>query len=193
MGRLTNIENELHKMIEEDVNNPEIYNQLVKLVIGHLMQQKACDYHIEEYYELPYLIASDLYMRTLKKADIKSYLGYLDKIYKKYVNYYRHECGFYHHSLDTELENLDLHPEIYGFSYEKLINKIYLSEISSIINYLVYNSKYKITDKDFNNLKISISLSLMNNEYVYFHLDEEKQVYVRYMVRVLKEMIRKGI
>ena len=84
MARLVDIENNIKKLIEEDINNPEIYNQIYDLVYFWLKRNKKMSYD-QDAKEVAQLMAEDLYLKAYQRKSC-TFLVRL-YIYKLYILY----------------------------------------------------------------------------------------------------------
>ena len=80
--RLITIENNIKQMIIDDINNPDLYNEIYKLSYYYLMRRKLLS-TAEYASEVAHIMAEDLYMKILSGDTIHSWLGYISKYYHK--------------------------------------------------------------------------------------------------------------
>jgi len=186
--RLTELEEIIGNQIKENRNNPEIYNNLYSLIYRFLLRKKVCR-SSSDANEIACDMTSDLYFKITKGFDCDHIFGYLEKIYHNYISrFYRSLREVI--SLDTSDLTKDI---IYNRSftdYEDAINKVYLSDISKVVDHVMENScKYKIGSKSYENLKISLIISMIRGKEFSFHLDNEQEFYLKLIITNFKNHV----
>lgn len=177
-------------LVKLDRRNPEIYEKLQEMIYMFL-RRKRIGRNPKEVQDISYTMAGDLYLRILEGEDIFNYLGLLDKEHRSYFEEYSSSRIFfepYDVSLDPKLFNGE--PPTYDFI--KVDNKIYLEEIHKVINQVIEKScKYKPWTPEYNNLKVSLALTLLRGEETYYHLSEECKHYLKFLVVSFYNEVRK--
>lgn len=177
--RLVEYEQTIKKLIENDKNDPQIYNNIQQLTYYFLIRKKVCK-SIKDIEDISFTVAADLYMKILAGEEFTYIMSYLERIYRDYVRRYYRETGEVI-SLDPSIETKET---ILGkstmFEYNYTNNKIYLKNIGSIIDSVMKRScKYKRDSVAYLNLKSSVALSLIRGTSCAFHLDPEQEYYLK--------------
>lgn len=169
--------------------NPEIYQQLQKMIFIFLRRVKAPG-SLQDLEEVSYTMAGDIFLKIVQGEDINHFLGYFEHYYKGYFrSYYDSEkYGTLQDPLNSHImTNISSTSE-----YRKVLNKQYLTEIEKVIDTVMNEScKYRYDSKAYLNLKISLVLSLIKGVNVNFHLDPEQLSYLKLMRAAVQESIRK--
>lgn len=177
--RLVEYENTIKNKVAKDPSDISIYDDLQKMAIVFLRRKKACR-SIQDYEDVSYLIAGDIYIKISKQEKISYYLGYLEKIYRRYI------ISFYqnNHSNETvSYENEDFERTlIYPGSYDDytyIDNKLYLSNIKVVIDKVLEKScKYATDPLSSLNISLSLLLSLLQEDIVSYNITPEQEFYL---------------
>lgn len=178
--RLTEYEQLIKKQITQDRNNPEIYNNLQKMIYMFL-RRKQVGKSPEEVEEVSYTFAGDIYMKILSGDEIEYYLGYLERKHKEYFREYYRMSRFNEPYDPTYDDSKVQEVQDYRDYENRALNKVYLQNVDRIIDKLLRNSKYKYNSKSYINLKLSLALSLLNDRIVVFHLSKEEEEYLKFL------------
>lgn len=180
--RLVEYEYSIKTRIKKDRNDPDIYQELQRMIYMFLRRKRVgnCPKDVED---ISYMIAGDLYMDILEGVEITFFLGYLDKIYKNYVSkFYEGIQGQvpFDPSIDANQVILG-NPSTYDYVYAR--NKIYLEDIQRVVDKVMEDTcKYKPWTPAYSNLKISLMLSILRDEFVSFHLQPEQEFYLKLII-----------
>ena len=170
----------IKQQISQDKNNPEIYNNLQKMIYMFL-RRKQVGQSPREAEDVSYTFAGDLYMKILSGDEIEYYLGYLERKHKEYFKeYYR--MSRFNEPYDPSYDDSKLQ-EVQDYrNYEnRTLNKVYLQDVNLIIDKILEKSKYRHNSKSYVNLKLSLALSLLNDRVVAFHLSKEEEEYLKFL------------
>lgn len=193
--RLIECESLIKEKVKANREDPEIYNLLQQMIITFLMRKKACNSY-RDYDDLSYVIAGDLFLKIIAGNEINYYLGYLEKAYRKYVQEYYKE---YHSGILSFEDAIDSEESVYGrrssrdFAYAR--DRVYLEDCSLVINDVLDSSKYDPDHPAFNNLKMSLILSVLKGSEVYFRLEEDQKFYLKLLLicfynKIIKDLTR---
>lgn len=192
--RLVEYEELIKSQIKDNRRNPEIYTNLQKMIEMFLRRKKVCK-TTKDYQDMSYLLAGDIFMKIINGEDISYYLGYLEKVYRKYAHqYYKDNSSeIIEYDDSTNVEEL-----LYGYrssyAYEYIGNKLYLENIGKVIDQIMYQScKYDPESSAFNNLKLSLILSILRNQEVSFHLNHEQTFYLKMILTNFYDKILKDV
>ena len=180
--RLLEHESLIKSKVKSDRKDPEIYNLLQRMTFMFLKRKRVGQTE-KDREDISFMIAGDLYMRIVNGEDFSYFLGYLEKIYKEYL-----EKFYEGYKNQVQLDpSIDVNHEILGnptvFDYYRLNNKVYLKEIYRVIDELMDEScKYKRQSRDYLNLKLSLVLSLLREEITNFHLGPEQTFYLKLLI-----------
>lgn len=191
--RLLEYEVLIKKQVSEDVNNPEIYNNLQKMILMFLQRKKVCRCK-QDYEDMSYLLAGDMYMQLLNGETFNYYLGYLEKIHRKYAQqYYKDHSSEFIYFDDSDNFN-DLVGDLGSYDYNYIDDKIYLEEIWRTIDIVMNNScKYDRMSKGYLNLRLSLVLSLLRGEETHFHLEPDQKYYLRLILTNFNSIVKKDL
>lgn len=193
--RLVEIENELKKQIEKDINSPEVYNWIFELVYKWFLRGKVVR-NYQEAREISRDMAEYLYLRLLdpNKEKITSWLGYISKAYKVYIKDY---LKFENQVIDTS-NNVELAKGIIRMSaastidndsISQIYNNGYIKSISALIDNILDSSRFYPNTSNYNNAKISLLLSVGNGRFMPFRLSIEDSMYTRMLFQVLNDRL----
>lgn len=179
--RLIEYEQKVKELIKTDKNNPEIYNLLQEMIYIFLCRKKIGT--ITEKKDVSYTFAGDVYMSILSGVDITYFLGYFEKKYKEYFKEYYRNTRF-NEPYDPSYDEIKLNKLLVSSTEEfnKIIDKVDLSNINKIIDKVFSSCKYNKNSKFYLNLKLSLVLSLIRNDISSFHLNHELDEYLRLLV-----------
>lgn len=179
----------IKELVSKDRSNPEIYVMLKDMTLIFLYRKHACDYK-EEYEDIAHTIATDMYMKIYAEhVTYNHYLGYLNSVYKRYIQKYREEISTslsYEEIAGTAL----LNKTVIENPFSKINNKVYLEDINTIIDKLMSRfCKYDAWSCAFNNLKLSLILTILRGEETSFHLNAEQSAYLGLLISKFKEEV----
>lgn len=121
-------------------------------------------------------------MKILSGDTISYYLGYLEKKHKEYFREYYSVTRF-NEPYDPYYDDIKSDNVSANFiEFDRTLSRIYLDDVSKIVDKVFDNCKYLYNSTEFINLKLSLVLSLVKDEIVTFHLDEEHYVYLRLLI-----------
>lgn len=189
---LAEYEAKINTLLDEDVNNQEAYELMIKMIKYFLVSKRCCKCD-EDYTDIAQLITEDFYLKIVDNNPVKAYLGYLNKSWRRYVSeYYRYEREV----IDTTEDNFlsyvkkDLFGEYSVVDFMNTENVIYLEKIQKTIEYVMETScKYDHDSAVYINLELSLILSLLRGEEVYFHLNKEQEFYLKLLLASLQARI----
>lgn len=193
--RLIDIENNIKKLVNEDINNPEVYNEIFKLSYLFLMRKRLLS-NAEYAEEVAWIMAEDLYMKILSGGQIISWIGYINKYYHGAIRTWR---KMYSSEVIDTTGNLDLEEAIIAMSvsndaeYQNVLDNMYLSSVTKVIDYVLDNSKYIEYTHEYTFAKISILVSLLRGEFIEYNLNDSEVNYTRLLYNKVKYSIIKGI
>ena len=174
-------EDYIKELISKDRTDGEIYSNLRELIIAYLAKKKCCN-NKREIQELSHDIATEMYFNIADGADYYHILGWLEKNHKRYVNDYLVS--------QREIIDADVSDEmVYNTtseSFHLILNKVYLSEISKVIDETMRNCRYRKGTPKYNNLRLSLTLSLLRNKNVNYHLEKEDINYLPVLISDFK-------
>lgn len=189
--RLTEYETTIKSKVNNDPNDPSIYEDLQKMILIFLSRKKACRSG-KDYEDISYLLAGDIYLSITQGTRYNYYLGYLEKIYMRYVLQYYSENSdpeiFY---TEDPLDALSLSDYTYQVEeYNMICDRVYLKDIGKLVEQVMNQScKYDPNSLVFLNLKLSLLLSLLRREPVYYHLQPEHQFYLTMIIKNFQSKI----
>jgi len=196
MARLIEIENNIKKLIEEDINNPKVYDEIFNLSHKFLMRKKLLS-SAESAEEVAHIMAEDLYMKILSGNPIHSWLGYINKYYHGAIRTWRRMCGS--EIIDTT-DDLPLQDAIISMSttdttleYEKVLDSAYIDSIVSVVDFVLNESRYNEYTHDYVFGRMSILISLCRGYFVDYNLNTDEIPYTRFLYNKIKLLILKGI
>ena len=184
----------LKELIEKDCTNEKIYSCLYELILAFLCKKKCCNCrHDAE--EIAHDLAVEMFQNIKSGDRYNKLLGYLNKIYNgKVVDYYLAKKDILDYEI-TEKEDLNANLLVFN-SYEcdlnNVINRVYLEDVELIIDEVFEVCKYDKNSKNYNNLKLSLALSILNRSPHYFHLDKFDQAYLDILIREFKILVLKN-
>lgn len=195
--RLIEIEDKLKQLIEEDINNPEVFNTINKLIYLHIKRRKLVSYD-RDAQEIAILMAEDLYMKILRGEPLYSWLGYISKACIGYIRKYRKMNSS--EIIDTT-GNYELMESIIQLSsasydmsqkdYNVVIAKMSLDSMTEIIEETIEKAcRYDRFSSQYTNFVISAYISLIKNEVCTMFLDESESMQFRIIFAKVKEAIQ---
>lgn len=180
--KLLEYEQSLKSRMTKDITDPQIYTDLQEMILMFLRRKHATRCY-KDSEDLSHIIAGDLYIQLInKELNVEYYLGYLDKIYHSYVrDFYGESLDElpFDPSIDVNAEILG-HPSTYDFVYAR--DKIYLQDIGKVIEYFLDRTCKYSEMSVYNNLEISLLLSVLRGRLVNFRLTDEQFIYLRLLV-----------
>ena len=195
--RLIEIEDKLKQLIEEDINNPEVFNTINKLIYLHIKRRKlvSCDRDAQE---IDILMAEDLYMKILRGEPLYSWLGYISKACIGYIRKYRKMNSS--EIIDTT-GNYELMESIIQLSsasydmsqkdYNTVIAKMSLNNVTEIVEGTIEKvCRYDRFSSQYTNFVISAYISIIKNEACTIFLDESESMQFRIIFAKVKEAIQ---
>ena len=196
----SDIENRLNLLQDEDPTNPEIYNLLV-LLTGNLIMSQKWNMSPADFDCVTHDVATDMFLKVSSGYEIRVWRAFCYRLIKFcYVPKQRKITN--HQVFDTCLDPLAREATINSFissgkSFSKdiriLENKFMLSDMHAIVSEVLNGSKYANSPKERLALDMSISLSLLHNKLVYFHLTDDLKLMLNMYVTKVKETLVNNI
>lgn len=193
--RLTEYETTIKSKIQQNPNDQTIYEDLQKMILIFLTRKKACK-SANDYEDISYLLAGDMYLSIINGTRYNYYLGYLEKVYLRYVlQYYadNFEPDIVHIEDPTDLEYLmdyTSNPQ----EYNEICDKCYIENIKTIVDQIMIQScKYDSDTTAYLNLKLSLVVSLIRDTPTYYHLLPEHQFYLNMIIKNFQSKILSDI
>lgn len=193
--RINDLEKKLKRAIEEDVNNPDVYNMIFELSKYYLKQNKvlSCTIPLEE---VAHLMAEELYMKILRGGEINKWLGYMNFAYKQAVGTWQKMFGreFIDCRDDYDLENAIVSMSVAGgyelTPFQHLYDNSYIEGLTVQINKLMDASRCVEGTSEYMNVRLSLILSMTHGMFVSYHLDDSQRQYANALLNALQIMIR---
>lgn len=194
--RLVDIENEIKFRIDADKNDPEIYNLMYDLCHKYYMRNKflSCK---EEASEVAGLMAHDMYMKLFDPTSpqISSYCGFIKSNYLFYIRVWRKR--FKMEIIDTNGKNgladtivrMCSASSIDNQAYNNIFISDFVKNLPNLVDRCLEASNFYPYTKEWLNAKTSLLLSLANNGYVSYGLDEADSRYCNMLYRALCDEI----
>lgn len=177
-------------LIKNDRNNPEIYLKLQQMIYMFLRRKKIGN-SPKEVEEVSYTMAGDLFLKIIEGEEISNFFGLLDKEHRKYFTEY-YEREKYIEPYDITMDPRILNESSFENDFAKVNNKIYLEDINKVINEVMDKScKYKPWTVEYNNLKVSLALSILRRKKVNFHLNLECEYYLNILIASFYNEVKK--
>jgi len=193
--RINDLEKKLKKLIEEDINDPDVYNMIFELSKYYLKQNKVLSQNIP-LEEVAHLMAEDLYMKILRGGEIRAWLGYMNFAYKQAVGTWQKMFGreFIDARDDYDLENAIVSMSVAGgydvTPFQHLYDNSYIEGLTVQIDKLMEASRCVEGTAEFMNVRLSLILSMSHGMFVSYHLDDAQRQYTSALLNVLQIMIR---
>lgn len=192
----SDIEKRLTFLQDTDPTNPEIYDLLVSLT-GNLIMSQKWNMSPADFDCVTHDVAADMFMKVSSGYYIYVWRAFCYRLIKFcYVPKQRKITN--HQIFDTGTDPLSREVTINSFissgkSFNKdgriLENKVMISNMHAIIEEVLNGSKYANSPRERLNLDISISLSLLHNKLVYFHLTDDTKLMLNMYVTKVKETL----
>ena len=136
-----------------------------------------------EFREYQFDAVFDICLNILEGITLNRYMLYFDRCYKRYVNKYYKE----NKKIFIVPEN---NLEIPINENKEFQVKLLLNNFDIVIDELLAEScKYSKYSPVYNNLKLSLLLSLLRKEEVYFHLNKSQRSYVKVLYNKLLKVL----
>lgn len=193
--RLIEIEANIKKLIEEDVNNPEVYNEIQRLAYLYLKRYKKMNKDIEAQ-EVSHLVASELYYKVVNGGEIYSWLGYMSKTMIWFIRKYRsmtdtqmidttEDTQLYEAVLDMSVRSSDKDDK-----YNEIVDYIAVNDLPNIVNRILERiCRYDSESSEYMNIHMSIIMSLITDRFVTVFISEEVEPYCRLMYSIVKDKL----
>ena len=168
----------IYQMSVEDKNNPEIYNELYKLIKQMLLTKKL-KINDKDIDEISYTMAGDMYLKIIDGNFFKHPTNYIEKTYRRYIDIQCNPKDLI--DVDT-VSSMLLEKEYFSSFTEDLNNtiiRVYLEDIQILIKQLLTECPIKEDTIDYMNFKVSIILSLLYGDIRLYHLDRSYKPYVK--------------
>ena len=191
--QLIEIENKIKAMVAEDVTNPDIYNQIYKLVYYFFKRRHLItDYKMAE--EVSHLAAEELYMKVYNGGEIYSWIGYINRSYQAYIRLWKSLNGseIIDVSTDEVLKESIVSmcvSDPFSGSTTEIANLDYIDNLPDVIDKIMENSKYYEFTKDYMNARLSIMISLMAGRFIPYNLSESEKMYTNMIYTMMKDKL----
>lgn len=197
--RLVDIEKDIKNLIEEDINNPEVYNKIEELSYLFLMRNHLMSTG-KSAADVAQLIASDLYLKICNGKEIISWIGYINRSYHAYIREYNkinkseviNTEGDY--DLETGIINMSMSSTASNvIEFNRVIDNEYFDNLPKIVDGIMKKSKYREFTGDYNNARLSIVLSLSAGKFINYGMSTAESMYVRMLYSLTKDKILHNI
>ena len=193
--RLVDMESRLKKLVDNDINDPKVYNAIYDLLYNFLIRKKLLNSY-QDYEEVSHIGAEHLYMHILNGAKITSWLGYINLSYMSYINRYKR---FYRSELIDTNSNPELADAIVTMSassalqnnidLETIVNMQYIEKsITNTIKEVLNLSRYVEYSKEYYDAMLSLLLSIINGNLVIYG-DRKEKSYINILYVLTKDKI----
>lgn len=188
--KLYEYEQRIKSLIEEDPQDPQIYEDLQRMIYMFL-RRKGAGNNEKDVEDVSFTIAGDLWMRIIEGERFTFYIGYLSKIYHDYFKGYYIDKR-YNEPYDPSYDMRVIGGEINNPKrFQEVIDKIYLEQIESVINgFFESGCKYRKGTRAWINLKLSLTLSLYRQTIVNYHLEPDQFAYLKILLVKFHEKVK---
>lgn len=193
MARLIDIENNIKKLISENINNPEIYNQIYDLAYFWLKRNRKVSYD-QDAREVAQLIAEDLYLKAYNGKPVYSWLGYISISYLAYIRTWRKDNRS---EIIDVIERPDVAEKVLEMciskdssnSYNMVLSDVYIDQINNVIEGILDESRIEVFTSRWLNYKVSLQLSLQRGKFISYRLSEGDSNYCSMLYKKLYNKI----
>ena len=200
------IEEKITKLVETNINDPEIYSLLKQLAYICIYQNKYV-YGYSDIEAVCHDVAADTYMRVLQgKTSVTRWMYYVEKSIQ--LSYINNQRKIEHEVINTrEVENVNDknfkgtvdEDAVISMSagsafsinndFDRIKKTIFLKNIDSLIRDVLAHTKFKKGSVEYLSVYTSVTLSLYYNRLVYFRLSEELKPYIRLIMVMFKKAL----
>ena len=194
------IEKRLTYLVENDVNNEEIYILLKKLANIYINQNKYV-YGYSGVEDVCHDVAADLWMSILQGRRVNAWIYYIGKMIK--LTYVKKQKELEHEIIDTRgdpiakdsIKRMCAASAISCFSdFEDMSKNLFLDGVSELLEKTMSHTKFKKGSKDwlslYTNLTLSLCNELENKKQTYFRLPDHLKPYVETVKEQYKKLFR---
>lgn len=188
--RLYEYEQSIKDMVDENPQNPKIYEYLQQMIYMFLRRKNVggSERDIEE---VSFSIAGDIWIKILSGERYNRYIGYLNKTYHDYFRDYYIDKKYsepYDPSYDMKVIGGEIdNPQ----RFLEVIDKLYLEQIELIVDdFFESGCKYTYGSRAWVNLKLSLVLSMYRQELVNYHLTSDQFAYLKILIVRFHEKFR---
>lgn len=192
--RLIDIENQIKKMISEDINNPDIYTAIFDLVYKWFLRNKIMpDY--DRAREVATLMAEDLWFRLFDdtQAPISSWIGYISKSYRKYLNQWLKEnnglIDVKTDDFEVALVSMYASSTLYDDTFSKIYSADCLRAMPKLVDQVLEDSIFYPDTKEWLNAKTTLLLSVLKERFISYNQTEEDAMYTRILYRIFLDKL----
>lgn len=187
--RLIYIENDIKKLVAADKKDPRVFTRIQELVYKYLLRNRVFPGY-DTAREASYDIAEYLYLRLLEGHEIQSWIGYIKKIYPGfYTSYMNRQTEIIDTSNDIDLANAVVRMISASTMDDDSIDQIYVREylrsIPKIVEETLRESHFFAYTPEYLNARLSLLLSIAQDKYVSYNLNEADSAYVKLLYKVL--------
>lgn len=192
----SDIEKRLNKLQDEDPTNPEIYDLLVMLT-GNLIMSQKWNMSPADFDCVTHDVATDMFLKVSQGYGIRVWRAFCYRLMKfcyipkqrKLTNHQVYNTNFDPLAKEAIINTFISSGTSFSRDVKSLETRSLLSNIHSIIDEVLNNSKYANKPKERLALDISISLSLIHKKLVYFHLSDDLKLLLNMYVTKVKEIL----
>lgn len=194
------LEAELTDLVENDIDNENIYHILVKLANIYIQQNKYV-YGYQGINEVCHDVASDVWMAVRGGRKITSWMYYIGKMIK--LSYVPHQKKIEHETIYTEsepifVENVKRMCTSSAMSseadFDTMERQFILESIPNMIRDAVMHGKFKYGTKEWDDVYTNMTLNLLREldgeDSKYFMLDTSMKPYVKVAIECFKNSFR---
>ena len=186
------MEQYIKDMLEEDPDNPKIYDRIFVLCKCFLMRNKFLNTE-EDSDIVANLMATDMYM---KRLEIKSWNGYVSYWYRNYIDIWRRrycpkiiDCTGKHSDLEEPILRMSCGSSMDNPDISNIYMRSVIEGIPRMIDRALDASTFYPDTKEYLNARISLMLSVANSRFISFNQTEEDENYTRMLYRILMDEI----
>ena len=190
--RLTKMEQYIKDMLEEDPDNPKIYDRIYVLCKCFFMRNKLLNTE-EDSDIVANLMATDMYM---KRLEIHSWCGYISYYYHDYIRIWKRDyqpkifdCTGTRSYLEEPIVQMSYGSAIDNPDISNICMRSVIEGIPRMIDRALDASTYYPDTKEYLNARISLMLSVANSRFISFNQTEEDENYTRMLYRILMDEI----
>jgi len=201
------MEERITELVENDINNSEIYTLLKQLAYICIYQNKYV-YGYSDIESVCHDVAADTYMRVLQgKTTVTKWMYYIERSIQ--LSYINNQRKVEHEIINTREPSGDekykrLKPVVdedaiismsagSAFSinneFDRVKKTMFLQNIDSLLKEVMSHTKFKQGSVEYLSLFTSVSLSLYFNKLTYFRLDKALRPYVRLIIIMFKKAL----
>lgn len=194
------LEAELTNLVENDIDNEEIYKILVRLANIYIQQNKYV-YGYQGINEVCHDVASDVWMAVRGGRKITSWMYYIGKMIK--LSYVPNQKKIEHETIYTEsepifVENIKRMCTSSAMSsetdFDTMERSFILDSIPNMIKDAMKHGKFKYGTKEFDDVYINMTFNLLREldgeDAKYFNVNQSMKPYVKVAIEGFKNSFR---